>query len=88
MCILGAIAAKPLLFASLCQLVNSFPRLPGPTPSPFAGSDPFPVCRDRPLPARAATARQGDPVVGEHREKLGKTCLLTPSARPGKMGPQ
>jgi len=39
-------------------------------------------------PTSAAKARQRDPVVGEHREKLGKTCLLTPSARPGKMGPQ
>ena len=39
-------------------------------------------------PARAATARQRDPEVGEHREKLGKLCLLTPSARAGRMGPQ
>ena len=23
-----------------------------------------------------------------HGEKLGKTCLLTPSAKPGRMGPQ
>ena len=34
------------------------------------------------------TARQRDPEVGEHREKLGKLCPLTPSARAGRMGPQ
>jgi len=39
-------------------------------------------------PASRAKARHCDPAVGENREKLGKTCLLTPSARPGKMGPQ
>jgi hypothetical protein len=39
-------------------------------------------------PASRAKARQCDPAVGENREKLGKTCLLTPSARLGKIGPQ
>ena len=29
-----------------------------------------------------------DPVLGEHRQKLGKNCLLTPSARCGKVGVQ
>ncbi len=36
---------------------------------------------------RAATARQRDPAVGERREKLGKICLLTPSAKSGRVGP-
>jgi hypothetical protein len=39
-------------------------------------------------PARAATVRQRDPEAGERREKLGKICLLTPSARSGRMGAQ
>jgi hypothetical protein len=36
----------------------------------------------RPLPPA------NDPALGEHRQKLGKNCLLTPSARSGRMGAQ
>ena len=40
-------------------------------------------------PARTATARQRDRVVGEHRPRqtLGKMFQLTPSAKHDRMGP-
>ena len=52
--------------------------------------EPVEIREEQPDPAlaRAANASQRAPGVGEHREKLGKLRLLTPSARVGRMGPQ
>ena len=41
----------------------------------------------RALPGRMASAARLL-AMGQSRQKTGKTCLLTPSARSGRMGPQ
>jgi hypothetical protein len=59
-----------------------------PVPSRSQGCAGFAATRFPPaLPARVAIVRQRR-CVGGHREKLSKTCLLTPSAKFSRMGRQ
>ena len=83
-----ALAAETLkLERTLSELVNQAYAL---TPSEIAlmwqtapprMPIPSPGVKEPPPPAN-------DPALGEHCQKTGNAPLLTPSAKPGRMGPQ